>query len=796
MIIGMDFGTTNSGMAFYDGRNVQVLPLDPSSPNPRIARTSLYVTNDQSVTIGRQAVDHYFQQNVARPVKLQRVWIGELEIRGADMFYVTDAYAFVDVFSPGRLFLSMKTSLRDSDYAGTVVGQYYYALEDLIALYMSATKARAERLLGQEVQQVVLGRPVHFATDPEHDALAQSRLLQAAFRAGYEKVYLQYEPVAAAYSYETTIEAPQHVLIFDFGGGTLDLTVMRLGDPRGRAVLATGGIPVAGDVFDQKLVRAKLPRHFGEGSYYGSRQKALTVPHWIYDTFSNWQTILELQSADNKRILEEISQTAQRRYQIEALISLVANNYGLPMFDLVEKAKRRLSEKRGAEMLLEGPGFKVREFVTRSEFEAIIRAEIMAIEHHIDETLQASGLSHQQLDAVIRTGGSSQIPVFHEMLQRKFGAEKVRDLDTFSSVTAGLGVIARGIMSGEVDARAYLPEDFALPDVPHSRPNVAPANLEVLRRRIEADESSPMEEDRELQHQVGLVLLGGAGDLATLHIPTRELRHQSVLLDPEVIPANLMSCVPLATQDEQLLLITTHYRFLLTTPRQLMDLAGAGLAITDVHLLSPYEQICAVSSWHVLKQCPKMLLVTSNGHARTYPMSILQTNIEAPVPMRFDQALPGVPVEARGVEGNEVLTLVTRKGRVSRHRMRQVLTSGFQAVNCGRDDRVAGVVLAQDDPELLLVTADGYGRRLLAQSVPISERQNDKGKAMVARRSDVVGVAALFDSERIRVVTSRQLVKVDAGHLPLEDSTRSHHLLALEKGETVQSCFELAVADS
>ena len=99
MIVGMDFGTTNSGMAAYDGRAVSLLPLDPSSANPRVARTSLYVTNDQSVTIGRQAVDHYFQQNVARPVKLQRVWIGELEIRGADMFYVTDAYAFVDAFA-------------------------------------------------------------------------------------------------------------------------------------------------------------------------------------------------------------------------------------------------------------------------------------------------------------------------------------------------------------------------------------------------------------------------------------------------------------------------------------------------------------------------------------------------------------------------------------------------------------------------------------------------------------------------------------------------------------------------
>ncbi|MCZ7669104.1 MAG: Hsp70 family protein [Chloroflexi bacterium] len=119
-----------------------------------------------------------------------------------------------------------------------------------------------------------MGRPVRFARDPQHDRLAQARLLQAAFRAGYEKVYFQYEPIAAAYSYETTIDKPENVLIFDFGGGTLDITIMRLGEPGKRQVLATGGIPVAGDVFDQKLVRAKLPKHFGEGSQYGDRRKS------------------------------------------------------------------------------------------------------------------------------------------------------------------------------------------------------------------------------------------------------------------------------------------------------------------------------------------------------------------------------------------------------------------------------------------------------------------------------------------------------------------------------------------
>ena len=78
MIVGMDFGTTNSGMAVYDGDQVQVLGIDPSNSNSKVARTALYVTNDQQAYIGREAVDRYFDHNLGRPAKLERIWVGAL----------------------------------------------------------------------------------------------------------------------------------------------------------------------------------------------------------------------------------------------------------------------------------------------------------------------------------------------------------------------------------------------------------------------------------------------------------------------------------------------------------------------------------------------------------------------------------------------------------------------------------------------------------------------------------------------------------------------------------------------
>lgn len=771
MIVGMDFGTTNSGMAVYDGRSVQVLPLDPANANPKVARTALYIMNDQTVHIGRAAVDHYFAQNVGRAVKMQKVWIGELEVYGADMYFVTDAYAWVDVFSPGRLFLSIKTSLRDASYAGTVVGQFYYSLEDLISLYLTTTKVRAEKLLGQELRQVVLGRPVRFAFDPEHDQLAQARLLNAAVKAGYEKIYFQTEPIAAAFSYETTIQREQNVLVFDFGGGTLDITVMRLGNPKRRAVLASDGIPVAGDVFDQKLVRAKFTRHFGEGSLYGPRHKALTVPRWIYDSFSSWETILELQSADNRRVLTEIAQTAQYKFQIEALLSLVSGNYGLQMFDVAEEAKRQLSSKRGVQMKLEGKGFQVQEFVTRSEFESLIRAEVKAVEEHLQKVVLDSGLQIGQIDAVIRTGGSSQIPVFDELLKRLFGPDKVREVDVFSSVTSGLGIIAHGLAAGELELPAHLPGEIVLPRGDQHRPNVSGVNLAVMQKRILLAES-----ETAVAPTPYLALLDEAGRVTAVPMPL-------TFMPPAPIRQAL-----LVQADEPLLLITSKYRFLLVTARQVAELASLNLDLSHLHPLEQFETVWTMAQWETLKQAERLVLVTSLGFVRPFPIDVLRTSVEAPVPLKFDKPLLGNPVAALPLTGQTSdLLLVTEGGRGVRWETKQIKLAGVQAMN-GGEDRIATAVLLNPSDELLLVLEDGYGRRLAASHVPLAVKINDKGKALISRKSPVVGTAVVRPEQAIHLLTTHQwTANVPAQSLPLEEGTKSTIVLKLSAGEKVRA---------
>jgi hypothetical chaperone protein len=794
MIIGMDFGTTNSGMAVYDGRAVNVLPIDPANANARVARTALYITNEQAVTIGRAAVDLYFEHNLGRPVKMQKIWVGEIEVVADMVYYITDVYVWADALSPGRLFLSIKTGLRDINYPGTVIGQFYYALEDLIALYLSVAKARAERLLDRELKAVVLGRPVHFAENREGDRVAEARLLQAAFRAGYETIYLQYEPVAAAYSYALELDRPENVLVFDFGGGTLDITVMRLGEGRPR-VLAAGGIPIAGDVFDQKLVRAKLPRHFGEGSLYGPRHKALIVPQWIYDSFADWQTILQLQATENKQILREIAQTAQRKYQIEALLALVSSNYGLKMFDIVETAKRTLSDKRGAAIYLDGPGFSVHEFITRSEFEEIIRGETRTIEHHLVETVVQSGLVPEQIDTVIRTGGSALIPVFHEMLARHFREAKVRSIDTFSSVTAGLGVIGHHLSQGEIDLTPHTTADFAgLPDPTGGRLKVKPINLVLMRRRIMMEERGGIAEAEPIHM---LVLLREAGEsehgrvgLTALPVDVDEDEGVASLLEKVGDTGRRIRAALRIKADDQLLAVTSRYRFLLTTARQLADLQAAGLGLESLHPFAARETVSALVNWSAARAAERLLLVTSTGFARAYPLDALRGGIEAPAPFQFDSPPPGVPLRVQGVFRRQDVVIVTTGGRAVRWSLADIPLSGLPAINCGREqafDRVAAAQAHEPDDELVLSLADGYARRLSVAWVFAPEKANLKGKTLVARQAPVTSLDPVGP---LHLLTNRRLLVADGSELPLERSTKAHPLVGLDPEETIAAVVQ------
>lgn len=435
--VGLDFGTSNSGVAVYDGRQVHLLPVDPRNILPEVIKSVLYVTREYRPLIGQEAVEAYYRDNVDRQRRYVKQWAGEIDVYGADMHYVRDIYVYVDELQPGRLLQYLKTALRRDGYEGTRIFERFYTVGDLAETYLELLKRRAEEVLGEKIEAVTLGRPVKFSDSPEKDRKAEETLRQAAREAGFKAVDFELEPVAAALAYEQTIKEPQNVVIFDFGGGTLDIAVMRLGDPNARKVYASGGVDIAGGDFDRAIIAKRMLPHFGDGQvdlHPEIMEMIRAVPDWM--------ALPELGTPQNRNTLEKAIQAGVAPVRMKALLNLIYNDLAFTFYNRVEAAKIALSSEGATVINLEEEDIALWELYTRHQFETDIRHYLVDVEKVLLDTIADSGLDPAEIDAAVKTGGSSSIPLFTGLLARVFGAEKVRASSQFSSVVAGLAIKA------------------------------------------------------------------------------------------------------------------------------------------------------------------------------------------------------------------------------------------------------------------------------------------------------------------------------------------------------------------
>jgi len=127
---------------------------------------------------------------------------------------------------------------------------------------------------------------------------------------------------------------------------------------------------------------------------------------------------------------------------LKNLQSLIFDDLAFEFYNRVETAKIALSSQGSTVIELKGDEIDIWELYTRAQFEADIAEYREQIEKVLLDTVAASGLSPKQIDAVVKTGGSSNIPVFSEMLAGIFGPEKLKESNAFSSVTSGLAIQA------------------------------------------------------------------------------------------------------------------------------------------------------------------------------------------------------------------------------------------------------------------------------------------------------------------------------------------------------------------
>jgi len=432
---GIDFGTTNSAIAFFDGRGLHRPTVDPGSANPLVLPSLLYIDRQQHATAGLAAARQYLHHETGRRATWEKRRVGEIDVVAAGVSYVQTVHVLVDTGAHGRLLQYIKTALRDPGYDGTQVFDRFYTVDELIALILRPLKASAEEQLDRECQDVVIGRPVKFSSDPAVSDRAQEILYKAARLAGFADIRFEMEPIGAMYFYHRTSPQRELALIFDFGGGTLDLTLAEVGGPTPPNIIATLGVLVGGDDLDKRLMQHLL-KYFGGLPRPGRR----ALPPDVLDLLENWQTMPLLSRPHFLKILNEYR--ADNPTAIDALFTLVTRNLGFQLFREIEQTKIHLSDALSALLQFEQSGIHIRETITRYKFEELIAPEIEAVDSGVRQILHDATIKPEQVDVVLRTGGTSAVPAFTDLLAEIFDRRKLLSLELLTSVVGGLAIAA------------------------------------------------------------------------------------------------------------------------------------------------------------------------------------------------------------------------------------------------------------------------------------------------------------------------------------------------------------------
>ncbi|MEZ4883333.1 MAG: Hsp70 family protein [Chitinophagales bacterium] len=405
-VYGVDFGTSNSALAIFDKQTNQIV----------------HSFIDASIL-------HFpFPQ----------------EYKGEYMVGKEGLQKFLRNSMRGRLMRSIKSALPNASFTQTTIYQVDYQLEDLVALILQSLKEKADDFVGENVTTAIFGRPVVFDEKPARDTLAQERLQKAAKIAGFQQVHFQYEPIAAAFTYERQLQSPEMVLVADLGGGTSDFTLMQLNPAkinqtdRSSDMIAKGGVHIGGDDLDAEVMWRKLVRYFGYGLQYQSMNKMLEVPSHYFRRLCAWQDLNYFKSEKVRKELDDFFYATNYSSEFNRLITLVERNLGYSVLQAIENAKIALSSEAETTIDFDQAHIEIHQKITRSEFNQFVHKDMQQIDDYLDVFLEDAFVEASDVDSVFMTGGSSLVPIVRELFAKRFGEKAIRSGDSFNSVAFGL----------------------------------------------------------------------------------------------------------------------------------------------------------------------------------------------------------------------------------------------------------------------------------------------------------------------------------------------------------------------
>jgi hypothetical chaperone protein len=422
-VCAIDFGTSNSAIALPMGEpgraGVQLVELEPGQ---RTMPTAVFYAVE-GLAAFEEPQRHYGRAAVA---------------------------AYVEGIE-GRLMRSMKSILGSTlaTQATDVGGGRSVRYLDVVGGYLQHLKTLAECQAGQALTRLVLGRPVFFVDDDaERDAAAQAALEAAARSVGFAEVSFQYEPIAAALDYETTVDREQVVLVADIGGGTSDFSLVRVGpqqrlrSDRRADILANHGVHIAGTDFDRHIELARILPACG---YRALGPGGREVPSKVYFDLATWHLINTVYAPARVAELARMKSFYADPAQHARLMTVLGQRLGHALVGQAEAAKIAVAE--GGQTRIDLGALQAGLATALDEPQAIaaLDADLDRIVAAAEQTLAQTGLARERVDALYFTGGSTGLTPLTQRIAARFPAATVARGDRFASVAQGLGLHARRV---------------------------------------------------------------------------------------------------------------------------------------------------------------------------------------------------------------------------------------------------------------------------------------------------------------------------------------------------------------
>ena len=376
-IIGIDLGTTNSVVAVMEGGEPNVIP---NAEGARTTPSVVAFTKDGNRLVGqvakRQAVTN--PENTVYSIK---------RFMGRRYEEVNEEMKMV----PYKVIRAGNSDVR------VAAGGKEWSPPEISAMILQKLKQAAEDYLGQKVTQAVITVPAYF-NDSQRQATKDAGRI-----AGLEVMRIVNEPTAAALAYGLDKKKDETIAVFDFGGGTFDISILEVGEGVVEVKSTNGDTHLGGDNVDQRLIE------------------------WIIDEFRKDQGI---DLSKDKMALQRLKEAAEKA-KIE-LSSTMESEINLPFITADQSGPKHLVMK-----------------LTRAKFEQLVDDILQKTIAPCRAALNDAGLKANQIDEVVLVGGSTRIPKIQEMVKEFFGREPHKGVNPDEVVAVGAAIQA-GVLGGEV----------------------------------------------------------------------------------------------------------------------------------------------------------------------------------------------------------------------------------------------------------------------------------------------------------------------------------------------------------